>query len=499
MLLSKLIENLNYQIDNFNNIEIESIETDSRLIKKNSIFIAIDGKSNRGFDFIDDTINNGAKCIVVDKKYKYKYKNEKITVINVDDPINFTASLLKKFYNNEFPEYLMSITGTKGKTSTVEFIRQILENLNFKAASIGTLGVNYKDKPYNNKEDFLTTRELVEFYQDLHFLKKEKNINFVAFETTSQGLDTGRVAGIFPNIVGFTNFSQDHLNYHKTMEEYFNCKMKLFREHCTNSTKVVLNADIKEYNIIKNICKESACDKNIITYGYSGDVKLLSIETNLNEQKVNFLFKNKTYHFTSKLIGEFQAINLLCAFCYIYSLNLVENIQDIVDVLGKVKAAEGRMNLAGITKNGASIYIDFAHTANSLKSILKTTREHLNRVGSGRSIILFGLGGEKDASKRPIMGKVAQDMADIVIITNDNFRNEDPAKIRAEIISGCDRQNDKNLYNFSGTREEAIKFAISILEKNDVLILAGKGHEKYSEEYGKKIPFNEFQIVQDNI
>ncbi len=494
MNLLKILENLKYTTKNIKNIDINSIQTDSRLIKKGDIFVAVDGKTNRGLDFIESSINNGAIAVVIDKKYNYI--NNRVIVIEVENPIEFTASMLKNFYSNRFPEHLMSITGTKGKTSTVEFIRQILDQLNYKSASIGTLGINYKDKPKEIKNDFLTTRELVEFYEDLYFLKNKENIDYVTFETTSQGLDTGRVAGLFPEIIGFTNFSQDHLNYHKTMEEYFNCKMKLFREHCTKNTKIVLNSDIPEYVAIKNICEEKGNIKNIITYGYNGDVKLISIKTTTNYQEITFKFNERNYTFKTNLMGEFQVMNLLCAFSYVYSLNLVENPQIIVDALKNIEAAEGRMNLAGITKNGASVYVDFAHTANSLECILKTTREHLNKLGSGRSIILFGLGGNKDTTKRPIMGKIAQDLADIVIITNDNFRNEDPAKIRKEIIAGCDRPNDPNLYNFDGSREEAIKFGISLLEKNDILILAGKGHEKYAEENGKKIPFDEFEIVK---
>ncbi len=498
MNLLKILEGLKYTAGNFKdikNIDINSIKTDSRLVKNKDIFVAIDGKTNKGIDFIENSIKNGATVLVIDKKYNYT--NNNIIVLEVENPIEFTANMLKNFYENKFPKHLMSVTGTKGKTSTVEFIRQILDQLNYKAASIGTLGINYKDKPKEIKDDFLTTRELVEFYEDLYFLKTEKNIDYVAFETTSQGLDTGRVSGIFPEIIGFTNFSQDHLNYHKTMEEYFNCKMKLFKEHCTKNTKIVLNADISEFETIKNICKEKVDIKNIITYGYNGDVKLISIKTFTDYQEITFKFNEKMYNFKTNLMGEFQVMNLLCAFSYVYSLHLVENPQIIVDTLGNIKAAEGRMNLVAVTKNGASIYIDFAHTANSLECILKTTREHLSKLGSGRSIILFGLGGNKDATKRPIMGKIAQDLADIVIVTNDNFRNEDPAKIRKEIIAGCDRPNDPNLYNFNGTREEAIKFGISILEKNDILILAGKGHEKYAEENGKKIPFDEFKIVQE--
>lgn len=495
MLLSKILNGLDYNAKNFKDVEIVSVETDSRLVKDGSIFVAADGKTNRGVDFIDGAVEKGAVAVVVDKKYNYE--NDKLIVIDVESPFDFASAMLKNFYENNFPKHLMSITGTKGKTSTAEFIRQILEQLDVKVASIGTLGINYKGKPEEIKTDFLTTRELVEFYYDLNFLKTKQNIDYVVFETTSQGLDTGRTAGLFPEIVGFTNFSQDHLNYHKTMEEYFKCKMKLFREHTTSDTKVVLNADIAEFETIKDICKESGCDKHIISYGKNGDVKLILITSNIDSQDVTFEFKGKEYKFKTPLMGEFQAMNLLCAFSYVYSLNVVDDVKKIVDVLGNISAAEGRMNLAGITKNGASIYVDFAHTANSLECILKTTRDHLNKIGDGRLVILFGLGGQKDQSKRPIMGKIAQDMADIVVITNDNFRNEDPKKIRDEIVAGCDRPNDPNLHNFDGTRKEAIEFAISLLQKNDILILAGKGHEKYAEENGQKLPFDEFKIVQE--
>mgnify|MGYP004673183395 CR=1 FL=1 len=497
MLLSKLLKDLKYTSDNMKDVEISSVETDSRLVKQNSLFVAFDGKTHKGIEFLDDVISNGVVAVVIENKYEYK--NDNVVVIKVENPHTFAGQLLQNYYEHELPAHMMAVTGTKGKTSTAEFVRQILDNLNIRSASIGTLGVNCKEKEHEIKQDCLTNQELVKFYSHLHNIKANMHMDYAITEASSQGLDSGRLGGLYPEIVGFTSFSQDHLNYHLTMEDYFRCKMLLFgEEHCTSNTKFVINGDMKETQKIYDICRKNNCkDENILTFGYNGKVKLEKIDTQLNYQTVFFSFNGKKYSFKTHLLGEFQAMNLLCAFCFVYFLN-VASIEDILKAMEKVKAAEGRMNLAAKLKNGASVYIDFAHTASSLECVLKTTNEHLKKVGSGRSIMLFGLGGERDATKRPIMGKVSQDLADFTIITNDNFRSEDPKQIRADIEAGMDKSKH-NYINFDGTREEAIKYGIDMLQPNDILILAGKGQEKYTIEHGVQSYFNEFEIVENYI
>ena len=485
MLLSKLINDFKDEIEilNFKDIEINAIRTNSKLIEKNDIFIAINGLTNKGVNFVPKAIEDGAAVVVINQNEDFYSSNT--VIIKTKD----TKSILPKFLASFFPvivDNLMAVTGTNGKTSTVEFVRQGMGVLNRKTASIGTLGVNYSG--CNFKEDTLTMRETVELYSILSDLKNRKNINNVILEATSQGLHQGRLGDLKIKVLGFTNFSQDHLDYHKNIETYFQCKMILFEEHLEEQAVVILNADIPEFDRIKKICQEK--EAKIITYGFNGDIKIKKSTKNIDGQKIEFSFKGEELVLNTKLIGEFQIYNLLCAFGMIYGLDDSIALKDISQALEGVEPALGRMHLGGKTKNNANIYVDFAHTPDALEKCLTTLKEHLKLSNSnGRLHCLFGCGGDRDASKRPIMGKIANDLADVVIITDDNPRNEDPALIRAAIQATC-----KKGINIDG-REKAIQEAIKNLEANDILVIAGKGHEDYIITKEGKKGFNEFEII----
>ena len=498
MLLSEILDGLELDLENFSDFLVESIESDSRLIKKNSIFVALKGNTNNGVDFIESAIKNGARAIVIEKNHKLNLNyNEETTIIRCKDTRKTLIILLKRFYNNIFPEYLLGITGTQGKTSVVEFVRQILDKLGYNCASIGTLGMKYFNKTEKNNN--LTMMEIVDLYKRLNFLKEKQNINFVALEITSQGLDTRRFDGLSVDIAGITNIcNHEHLDYHKNMENYFNSKMELFKNHCKNNAKIILNPDTNYYDRIKKIC----LDKNykIITFGYNkeSDFRILSNKVIDGFQKFVFSFNNKEYKVKTRLFGDFQILNLLEALVFVFGLDLKIDFNKIVDTLQHVTAADGRMKFISKTKIGGYIYIDYAHTPSSYETVLSTIKEHLKKIGNGRLITLFGLGGDRDKSKRPIMGQIAQKYSDITIVTDDNPRTEKPEDIRKEVILGCN-MNDKNLYNFDGGREKAIKFAISLIKKNDILILLGKGHENYQIIGNDKIYFSEEEVVLKNI
>ena len=278
MLLSEILDGLELDLENFSDFLVESIESDSRLIKKNSIFVALKGNTNNGVDFIESAIKNGARAIVIEKNHKLNLNyNEETTIIRCKDTRKTLIILLKRFYNNIFPEYLLGITGTQGKTSVVEFVRQILDKLGYNCASIGTLGMKYFNKTEKNNN--LTMMEIVDLYKKLNFLKEKQNINFVALEITSQGLDTRRFDGLSVDIAGITNIcDHEHLDYHKNMENYFNSKMKLFKNHCKDNTKIILNPDTNYYDRIKKICRDR--NYKIITFGYNkeSDFRILSNE-----------------------------------------------------------------------------------------------------------------------------------------------------------------------------------------------------------------------------
>lgn len=497
MFLSQILDGLEVNTQSYSDFNVESIESDSRLVKNNSIFVAIDGITNKGIDFVDAAIKNGAKAIVIEDKYDLTLATKGIVVIKCTNTRDILVSLLKKFYGNIFPQHLFGITGTQGKTSVVEFIRQILDRLGYSCASIGTLGMKYQDK--TDKTNSLTMMEIVDLYKKLNFLKVKQNIDFVALEVTSQGLDTRRFDGLKVDVAGVTNIcNHEHLDYHKNMENYFSCKMKLFENHCKDHATVVLNPDTEYYDRIRKIC----IDKNyrILTFGYSedADFKILSNEINDGFQEFSFRFLTKEYKVKTRLFGDFQVLNLLEALVFVYSLNLKVSLEDIVDTLGYVSAADGRMKFVAKTKTGGYVYIDYAHTPTSYETVLGIIKKHLTKLGNGKLISLFGLGGDRDKSKRPIMGRIAQQYSDVTIVTDDNPRTEDAKTIRDEVIAGCDK-DDTNLYNFDGGRGEAIKFALSLMQKDDILILLGKGHENYQIIGKDKVHFSEEEVVLGNV
>ena len=486
MLLSKIIQTCKDELEiaNFKDYNIQGIQTDSRLIKKNNIFFALDGRSVKGINFVDSAINNGAVVVVCSSKENYT--NNNIVVIKCDDVINILGKCLQVFYN-PLPTHIVGITGTSGKTSVAEFTRQAIQKLGIDSASIGTLGVNFKNS--HLKEDTLTMRETVDLYEKLHYLKAEKNIEYVAMEFTSQGLHQRRAVGIKAEIGLFNNITPEHLDYHITMDDYLNQKLKLFTEVLNDNSIAIINADIPEYEKIKSVC--NAHNHNILTYGFNGDVKIINIETHLQGQNITFQYNNQEYTIKTPFIGKFQAMNLLATFSILVSLDIEKSIDKIVSVLENIKQAEGRMELVGVKDNGATIYIDFAHKPDALKQVLETMKDHISHDKEARIGILFGCGGDRDKTKRPIMGKIANDLADFVIITDDNPRTENADIIRSEIVATC-----PNALNIAD-RKIAIEKAIDLLKPKDILILAGKGHEKYTIIGKELLPFDEFKIVKD--
>lgn len=486
MLLSQLIENFKneLEISNFKDIEFNSIQSDSRLVKNNDIFFALDGRTTKGINFVDKAIENGAKVIVCNKNENYK--NDNLVVIKTNDTLKLLGNFLNIFYA-EKPKHIIGITGTSGKTSVAEFTRQAIQKLGIDSASIGTLGVNFENS--HMKEDTLTMRELVDLHEKLNYLKKVKNIDYVAMELTSQGMDQGRNEGINVEIGVFNNITPEHLDYHKTMEEYFNKKMILFKDILKDGSPVVLNADVPEFDKIKDICNKK--HHKILSYGFNGDLKIKKITPTLKGQSVDFEYLGKNYTLKTLFIGKFQVMNLLATLCILIQLGIEKDINKLIKILENVKNAEGRMEYVASKKNGASIYIDYAHKPDALRQVLETMREHISHDKEARIVVLFGCGGDRDKTKRPVMGKIANDLADVVFITDDNPRTEDAKIIRDEIMAGC-----PNAFNIGG-RKIAIQKAIDFLQPKDILILAGKGHEKYT-IIGKEIlPFDEFEIVKN--
>lgn len=470
MKLSKILSQVKteYRLPsgfNPDSIEIEDIALDSRLVKKNSVFFALQGKAKDGSEFIKGSIDKGASA-VVGKGF-----------IESSNPFSLLTEFLNIFYA-PLPANIYAITGTNGKTSTAEFTRQMLALLGKKSASIGTLGVMCEASIQAQLQDSsLTTPDIVSLYKNLSILKKN-GVDDVAIEVSSIGLEQGRAAGLKFSSGAFTNLTQDHLDYHKTMEEYFRCKTLIFDQAACG----VVNSDILESEKLKKVCTEKKL--RIIEYGRKAcDLKFVDDH--------NFEFKNKKYHFELSASGDFQIYNMLCALGNVMSAHELseDQLNNLVKKFDQLHAAAGRMQLAGTSPNQARIYIDFAHTPDALINVLQLAR----KLTKARVLVLFGCGGNRDNKKRPIMGKIACDLADFVIVTDDNPRHEKPEMIRAEILQSCDL---KKTIEING-RKDAIKKAISLLQPNDILILAGKGHENYQIIGDEKSAFEEEKIVKD--
>jgi len=494
--LNKILSQIkiNFEIvgepDFIDQIAIEDIATDSRIVKKNSAFFALAGKTTDGSRFIDDAVAKGAKVVVVEKFPEPISMRSDVCFIQADNVFLLLVEFLKIFYAS-LPANIYAVTGTNGKTSIVEFTRQILKFLGKKSASIGSLGVLCDEEIQGLQNSSLTTPDIVSLYKNLQILK-ENGVNDVAIEVSSIGLEQGRIAGLSIAVGAFTNFTQDHLDYHKSMEEYFACKMILFNSVLEKQGSAVLNSDIAEFPQIKKICEEK--NYSIIEYGFkANDLKLLEATQTVEGQKVLFEFQGKKYNFELAISGEFQAFNTLCALGNVLSKYDLDEatLKNLLTQFHLLHPAAGRMQHAGTLQNKAKIFIDSAHSPDALKNVLQLARS----ITKSRVIVLFGCGGNRDAKKRPIMGNIACELADFVIVTDDNPRSEKAETIRSEILAACNMAKTLEIAD----RKEAIAKAVSFLKDNDVLILAGKGHEKYQIIGDKKNEFDEEKIVKDVI
>ena len=470
------------------NTKIVDVISDSRKATTGAMFFALKGINSNGIDYVDKAIENGACVIIYNEDELLPNITKKIISIKSSDINSFLIFTLNNFFSN-IPKNIFAVTGTNGKSSVASFFCQITSFLGIESASIGTLGVN----PYikGMVDCNLTTYDIITLYKNLSILK-ENNIDNVIIEASSIGLEQNRIDGLNIKVASFTNFSQDHLDYHGNMERYFSSKMKLFSK-LTKNSNVVINSDIAKYKEIHKICLKSK--NTIYQYGYKlGDIKLISSSGRIDGregQDITFLFKNQKYNLQIPLLGDFQALNILCALLMVYIAFKLDNlsIKKIITNFANLKNIHGRMDHVATLSNNAKIYIDFAHTPDALKNILTNARHYT----SSKLIILFGCGGDRDQHKRQIMGNIASNLSDLVVITDDNPRTENLSQIRKHIIFGCKSNNFIEIEN----RKIAIEQTISILKKNDILIIAGKGHECYQVIGKDKIPFNEKDIINN--
>ncbi len=464
--------------DDLKNLIVTDVIDDSRKATPGSMFFAINGNKSDGKAFIQDAIRNGAKFVVsYGEKFSIK-KHDGVVFISVTNPRKELAKVCSIFLPINF-DHVIAVTGTNGKSSTVDIVRQIWINAGINSASIGTLGIITKNSKIKGS---LTSPGAVALHHIFEDLKSHK-IKNVAMEASSHGLDQHRIDDIKFSVCAFTNFTQDHLDYHKTFENYWRAKERLFSELSGDS--FVINSD----DIMSEKIKKIACEKNIkcISYGKKSDqIKLISIREIDQYQKVKISFFGREIEFDLSLAGDFQVYNSLCAMGICYATGIP--IESICDSLKKLKPIKGRLELVG-QLNDANIYIDYAHTPDALKNTILSLRKHMKN----RLIVVFGCGGDRDKDKRPLMGKIAGELADSVIVTDDNPRNENPNEIRKMILEGCSDAKDIE------DRKEAIKFAIHQLRPGDILLVAGKGHEDYQILANGRIHFSDKEIILDEI
>ncbi len=448
-------------------------------VKKGYLFAALSLGDQTGH-YIEEAISKGASYILLSDETCEKYPSilkDKNLIVDKNPRLFFSKSLAC-FYENEIPN-IVAVTGTNGKSSTVHFFRQLSKLLDHKSASIGTLGV-VADEKLDLPESNLTTPSAITMHKVLKALSSE-NYTYVAIEASSHGLDQYRLHGVELKSAAFTNFTQDHLDYHGSMENYFKAKIKLFTQVLTPPQIAVLNADIVEYEIIRAVCQER--DLNILTYGRAplSDLRIHHFEN--HKARVEIL--GKMYESDFFPFGEFQLYNAMAALGLMMGCG-EGDIDRLVACLPHIEGVPGRMEFAGKTDKGARVLVDYAHTPDALENILKATKSQI----SGKLWVVFGCGGDRDPLKRPIMGAVASKWADQVIVTDDNPRWENPEMIRSAVLEGA-----KNALEI-GDRLSAISYAMDHMEKDDVLVIAGKGHETGQIIQDQIIPFNDRSVVQ---
>jgi len=440
--------------------KINGISCNSRAVKKGSIFVAVKGEKEDGSKFIDEAIAKGAKVIVCEPGLKKKVKAG-LLVVKVKDTRLAVARLASEFYKNPSKELkVVGVTGTNGKTTVTYILESILKAAGFKAGVIGTINYRFNNIMLQAKN---TTPGPVELQSILSSMVKEKN-SYCAMEVSSHALDQERVRGIDFHSAIFTNITQDHLDYHKTIAKYFLAKARLFKG-LFSSSFAVLNYDDKYFLALKKMTKA-----RVITYGLGAKAQVRASDIKYGLSFTDFLltFPKEEMKIKTPLIGRHNLYNLLAAASWAYQEGI--DLRIIKSALEKFSLVPGRLERIE-SKKGFHVFVDYAHTEDALNNILLALRS----LSSGKIITLFGCGGERDKLKRPKMGRVATELSDFAVITNDNPRSEKPESIISDIKRGI----KKNNYSVIPDRKAAIRSAIAMAVKGDIVVIAGKGHENY--------------------
>ncbi|ESX60914.1 UDP-N-acetylmuramoylalanyl-D-glutamate--2,6-diaminopimelate ligase [Mesorhizobium sp. LSHC422A00] len=457
-------------------VEVTGISSDSRTVKTGVVFFALAGSKADGSAYAADAAKRGAAAVVVGKASAVSGLS--VPVLSVDDARLALALSAARFFGSQ-PETMVAVTGTAGKTSVAAFIRQIWEQAGFAAASIGTTGVV---APGRNDYGSLTTPDPVALHQLLKELA-EAGVTHASMEASSHGLDQRRLDGVKLAAGGFTNLGRDHMDYHPTVEDYHRAKLRLFDTLLPKGAPAVIFAD--DPWSAPTIQAAQDAGLKVLTVGRHGDfLRLKRVEHERHRQRAEVEADGVLYEIDLPLAGDFQIANALVSAGLAISTGTP--VAKALIALEKLQGAPGRLDLVGATANGAPVYVDYAHKPDALENVLAAVRPFT----TGRVIVVFGCGGDRDRGKRPIMGGTATRLADVVIVTDDNPRSEVPETIRAAILAAAPGAIE------IGDRRKAIHEAVAMLKAGDTLIVAGKGHEEGQTIGAETFPFSDHEEVR---
>lgn len=477
--LERLIENIQHEVLRGNtDVDVLGIENDSRKIQEGYMFVAIKGFSVDGHKFVNEAIEKGAVCVLIEQDLDIE--KETATIIKVKDTLNALAYISSIFYGEPSKKLnVIGVTGTNGKTSTTYLVKRILEEHKKKTAIIGTLGSIINDEMINNKN---TTPESLILQRHLRKMV-DTHAEFCVMEVSSHALDFKRVEYVDYQVGIFTNLTEDHLDYHVTMENYYKSKLKLF--NITKKCNIINCDDLYGKRMLKDIVNSIP----LITYGLDDKCNVTAKDIVYHNNGVDFILHSPkgSIPIKMKLLGKFNVYNALAAASCGIAFDVdLPTIKKAIESLSGIK---GRFELIPLENRDFSVIIDYAHTPDGLEKVLST----INQFAEGRVVVVFGAGGNRDREKRPIMGEIASNLADFLVVTSDNPRHEDPDRIINDILVGVKRGKAK--YVAITDRKEAIRYALENAKPKDTILLAGKGHETYTIIKDEVIPFDENQIV----
>jgi UDP-N-acetylmuramoyl-L-alanyl-D-glutamate--2,6-diaminopimelate ligase len=455
--------------------EVTGFALDHRKVARGNVFGAFRGGRFNGEDFIGEAVSRGAVAVVA----RPEAAVEGAVHLEADEPRKLFADLAARYFA-PYPNTVVAVTGTNGKTSTVELTRQLWRMAGHRSASIGTLGVTTAD---DQVKTGLTTPDIVTYLSNMAGLKR-MGISHVAYEASSHGLDQYRAEGVPVRAAAFTNLSRDHLDYHSDMDAYFEAKMRLFDEVVeADGTAVVWTGDAKSAEVIDRARRRGL---KLITVGPGGEtIDLVSRQSTPLGQQLVLRHESKEHKFSLPLIGAYQMNNVLTAAGLVLATG--GEWAATLSAMSRVSPVRGRLERAVISRAGAPVYVDYAHTPDAIQAAIEALRPHVE----GRLITVLGAGGDRDEGKRPEMGAVAARMSDVVIVTDDNPRTEDPAAIRSAVLGGAPQATE------IGDRRDAIAAAIAMAKAGDIVLVAGKGHEQGQIVGDQVLPFDDVTVARE--